>query len=67
MIYSVFIILSVGIIIYKFADKLKWEERLLRNRKERRKEWLKKQKKRKPYGNRVRKHNKPPTRKRKRL
>ncbi len=67
MIYSVFIILLVGILTYKFADKLKWEEYHIRRRKERRKEWIKKQKKRKPYGNKVRKHNKPPKRKRKRL
>ena len=64
MIYSIFIILSVGILTYKFATKLKWEEQYIKRTKERRKKWLKKQNKRKPYGNKIRKRSKPPTRKR---
>jgi len=62
MLYSIFIILVVGIIIYKIAVKLQWEGRLTRKRKERKIEWDKKQ--RDHYGNRVQKRNKPPNRKR---
>ena len=37
----IFISLAIGILIYNFADKLKWEERLLRRRKERKIAWAK--------------------------
>ena len=63
MIEIIFISLVVGILIYNFADELKWEEQIIRRRKERKVKWDKKQK-RKKYGKRVRKHNKPPKRKR---
>ena len=60
----IFIALMVGILTYKFAEKWQWEERLIRKRKERKIEWVKKQKQgKKPYGNRLKKHNKPPKRK----
>jgi len=62
MLYSIFIILVVGIIIYKIAVKLQRGEYLARRRKERKIEWDKKQ--RNHYGNRVHKRNKPPNRKR---
>ena len=66
MIEIIFISLAVGILIYKFADELKWEERLLRRKKERRVAWLKKQKG-VQYGKGVRKgiKSKPGKRKRK--
>ena len=63
MIEIIFISLVVWILIYNFADELKWEEQIIRRRKERKVKWDKKQK-RKTYGKRVRKHNKPPKRKR---
>ena len=63
MVYFIFISLAVGIITFKFARKLQWEERLIKKRKERKTEWDKKQKG-KLYGKRVRKRNKPPKRKR---
>ena len=59
----IFISLAVGILTYKFAEKLKWKERLLRRRKERKIDWDKKQKGTR-YGKKVRKRNKPPKRKR---
>ena len=62
MIYFIFISLVVGIITFKIARKMEWEERLIRKRKERKVEWDKKQKGI-SYGKRVRKHNKPPKRK----
>jgi uncharacterized membrane-anchored protein YhcB (DUF1043 family) len=62
MLYSIFIILVLGIIIYKIAVKLQRGEYLARRRKERKIEWDKKQ--RDHYGNRVQKRNKPPNRKR---
>ena len=58
-----FIILVVGIFIFKYARKLQEEARLIRKRKERKVEWDKKQKGIR-NGNRVRKRNKPPKRKR---
>lgn len=62
MLYFIFISLVVGIVTYKYAQKLQWEGRLRRKRKERKAGWNKKQK-RKSHGKRVRKHNKPPKRK----
>ena len=62
MIYFIFISLVIWIIIYTIAIKILEEERLIRKRKERKVEWDKKQKE-KSYGNRVRKRNKPPKRK----
>ena len=54
----IFIALAVGILTYKFAEKWQWEERLIRKRKERKIEWIKKQKQgKKTYGNRFRKRN----------
>ena len=64
MIEIIFISLAIGILIYNFADKLKWKERLLRRRKERKIAWDKKQKGIR-NGKRVRKRNKPPAGKRK--
>ena len=55
MIYFIFIALLVGIIIFKFAQKLLEEERLIKNRKERKIEWDKK--KGVQHGNRVRRSN----------
>ena len=63
MIYFIFISLVVGIITFKYARKLLEGERIIRKRKERKIEWDKKQKGIR-YGKRVRKHNKPPKRKR---
>ena len=63
MIYFIFISLVVGIIAFKYAGKLLEGERIIRKRKERKIEWDKKQKGIR-YGKRVRKHNKPPKRKR---
>ena len=65
MIYFILISLAVGILVYKIGDKLKWEGRLLRKKKERRKALLKKQKG-VQYGKGVRKSNKHKQRKRKR-
>jgi len=65
MIYIIFASLVVGILALKFADKLLWEERFLRKRKERRVAWNKKQKG-VQYGKGVRKRSKPRTRKNKR-
>ena len=55
MIYFIFIALLVGIIIFKFAQKFLEEERLIKNRKERKIEWDKK--KGISYGKRVRRSN----------
>ena len=63
MIYFIFIFLAIGIATFKIGDKLQWEERLIKKRKEGKVEWDKKQKG-KPHGKRVRKRNKPPKRKR---
>ena len=63
MIYFIFISLVVGIITFKYARKLLEGERIIRKRKERKIEWDKKQKGIR-HGKRVRKHNKPPKRKR---
>ena len=63
MIYFIFISLAIGIATFKIAEKLQWEERLIRKRKERKVKWDKKQKE-KSHGKRVRKRNKPPKRKR---
>ena len=63
MIYFIFISLAVGILICRFADKLKWEERFLRKKRERREAWLKKQKGVR-HGKGVRRSYKPPKRKR---
>ena len=55
-----FMILLLGIVIYKIAVKIQWEEYLRKRKKENKERWTKK---RKPHGNRVQKHNKPPKRK----
>ena len=60
-----FIILLVGIILYKIARKIQWEEYIIRKRKERRVEWIKKQKG-KSYGKKTYRRNKPPKRKKRR-
>lgn len=65
MIYFILISLAVGIVVYKIGDKLKWEGRFLRKKKERRTAWLKKQKG-VQHGKGVRKSNKHKQRKRKR-
>jgi hypothetical protein len=65
MIYVIFASLGLGILALKFADKLLWEERKIRRRKERRIAWNKKQKGTR-YGKGTRKRNKPRTRKNKR-
>ena len=65
MIYFILISLAVGILVYKIGDKLKWEGRFLRKKKERRVAWLKKQKG-VQHGEGVRKSNKHKQRKRKR-
>ena len=63
MIYIIFASLVVGILALKFADKLLWEERKIKRRKERRIAWNKKQKGIR-NGKRVHRRNKPPKRKR---
>jgi len=60
----IFIFLVVGIIVFRFARKLQWEDRLIRKRKERKKEWVKKQKQGSPHGKRVRRSNRNTKRKR---
>ena len=63
MIYFIFISLVVGIITFKIARKMEWEERLTRKRKERKVAWDKTHKG-VQYGKGVRKHNKHTKRKR---
>ena len=64
MIYFIFISLAIGIATFKIAEKLQWEERLIRKRKERKVKWDKKQKE-KSHGKRTRRSNKPAKRKKK--
>ena len=44
MIYFIFASLIVGIIALKIGKKQRWDDYILRRRKERKKEWDKKQK-----------------------
>ena len=62
--YFIFIALVVGIITYKIAEKLQWDEYHRKKRKERRIAWNKKQKE-KSHGKRTRRSNKPAKRKKK--
>ena len=63
MIYLIFTSLVVGILALKFAKKLQFQEGFRRRKKERKVAWNNKQKGIR-NAKRVRKHSKPPARKR---